>query len=111
MTNTAAKGNAFEVQVARELEKAGAIVGSRRHIGGAGDLIAVWPDLGPNLIECKTAKDSPYENFRPDDRQAMRDERDRFGGPLSLWLAWRKVGTREIRWAPERDWPEGREAA
>lgn len=113
MTNYSARGNNFDLDVAYECKGRGGLVASRRHVGGAGDLLVVWtdPDLAISLIECKTFKRSPYDNFRKADRQAMREEAVRFDGRLSLWLVCRRVGSSEIQWIHEDEWPEARKAA
>lgn len=97
--NTARKGNAAEVYVARWLERHGWIVGSRRHIGGAGDLLAVRDDR-VQLVEVKCCKNL-WQQFRRADRQAMKDVALPEGG--ERWVV-NKRG-KELVWVPESRWP------
>lgn len=99
---TSHKGNGFERQVAKQLEQDGWTVGSRRHIGGCGDLLAVKPGERPRLIECKRGAGSPYENFRTVDRNDMRDYAAERG--LVAELAWRKDRGR-VEFIDEASWP------
>lgn len=108
--NTARKGNSAEVYVARWLQDRGWIVGSRRHIGGAGDLLAVdtqGDGLGNGrpagvvwLIEVKCCKEL-WQQFRREDRQAMRDTPLPPGGERFVV---NKRG-KELIWTPESMWP------
>lgn len=94
------RGNAAERFVAKEREALGYTVASRRHIGGAGDLLCVHPDLPTQLIEVKKRK-NPWEGFRKPERQAMRD------APLppgSERLLVNVEGT-ALRWWTESEWP------
>ena len=100
--NTSRKGNGFDVQVARQLEAEGWTVGSRRHIGGCGDLLATKDGERPRLIECKRGAGSPFENFRPADRNAMRDYAAERG--LVAELAWRKDRD-GLEFIDEASWP------
>jgi hypothetical protein len=108
-------GNAREVKVAQEMERDGWLVGSRRHMGGAGDLLAVsydetpsmFHDGGPTghevrLIEVKGNGGSPYMNFRAEDRRAMIKTAREVGA--EPWLAWWPPGG-ELQWIPAADWP------
>jgi hypothetical protein len=66
-------GRDAEVELAQRFEQWGALVGSRRHIGGAGDLLVawrVWQDLSHELwlVEVKTTAKGPWERFLPADR-------------------------------------------
>jgi hypothetical protein len=98
----------------------GWLCASRRHIGGAGDILAVrftpWEPVLPYdhhgrevmLIEVKSTTRSPWVNFLPADRQAMVETAARYG--CEAWLYW---------WPPRRDlqriptsvWPIIREKA
>jgi hypothetical protein len=85
LSNSSRKGNSAEVRTAKWLEERGCLVASRRHTGGAGDLIAVHYD--PNapystgmsgrpvttvwLIEVKANEGSPFMNFRGADRLSL----------------------------------------
>lgn len=107
--NTSRKGNGAELYVAECLESEGWVVASRRHIGGAGDLLAVHPETAETrLVEVKARK-RPYDGFRPADRRAMRETPLPPGG--TRWLAnvrGSKRGakdTRSIEWVHEDDWP------
>lgn len=106
-------GNAREVKVAQEMERDGWLVGSRRHMGGAGDLLAVkvWrqkyvPDEHEvRLIEVKGNSGGPYMNFRVEDREAMIETAREVGA--EPWLAWWPPGG-ELQWIPAADWPDGK---
>lgn len=102
--STASRGNAAENFVVRDLESKGFLVGSRRHIGGAGDLLAVRPDGLVWLVEVKKCKEL-WQQFRRADRQEMRDTPLPPGG--KRWAAnVRGSGEkRTIRWAAESEWP------
>ena len=123
--NTARKGNSAEVYVARWLQARGWLVGSRRHIGGAGDLLAVWPgspgpfatpsktrpsvymQLFPGatwLLEVKACKEL-WQQFRREDRQAMRDTPLPPGGERLVVNVRGSGDKRELIWAPESAWP------
>jgi Holliday junction resolvase len=104
MTNYARRGNSFDVEVAKELEDRGWLVGSRRHIGGAGDLIAIHPAQGVRLLECKTTASGPYHSFGPGERHEMRKLATELG--VSVWLVWKPPGGK-IRWLPASSWPNG----
>lgn len=108
MANYARRGNGLDLEVARELEAAGWLVGSRRHIGGAGDLLAIRPGVRTRLIECKTTAAGRYERFSRRERAAMRELGRIFAselGPLELWLVWKPPGAKAALWIPESDWP------
>jgi len=99
--NTAAKGNRAERFVAHWLEDRGWLVASRRHIGGAADLLAVHPDDGATwLIEVKAAKDL-YQQFRRADRLAMKETPLPASG--ERWVV--NVRGKELQWVPESSWP------
>lgn len=104
MRDKANYGNAAERFVAKDLESRGYVVASRRHIGGAGDLLAVHPGGEVWLVEVKKRK-HPYEGFRRSDREAM------IATPLPLesarYLANVKGSgkNQSIDWTHERDWP------
>lgn len=104
MKNTAAVGNAAERFVAKELESKGFVVASRRHIGGAGDLLAVRSDGLVWLVEVKKRR-QPYEGFRRLDRQAMVDTP--LPSEAARWLANVKGSGKNqtIQWIPQSEWP------
>lgn len=99
--NTARKGNAAERFVAHKLEDWGWVVASRRHIGGAGDLLAAHPDDGAVwLIEVKDCK-SLWQQFRRADRDEMKATALPPRG--ERWVV-NKCGS-ELVWVPESAWP------
>ncbi len=118
--NTARKGNSAEVYVARWLQDRGWLVASRRHIGGAGDLLAVWPGfekaerpdhsslyLLPSatwLIEVKCAKNL-WQQFRRADREAMRKTLLPPAGERHVVNVRGSGDKRELIWTPESAWP------
>jgi Holliday junction resolvase len=72
------------------LASEGWLCASRRHIGGAGDVLAVtdsftgWPQM--LLIEVKSTARSPWVAFGPDDRQALVETAEKHGA--EAWLYW-----------------------
>lgn len=110
VTNTARKGNAAERYVAKWLAERGWLVASRRHIGGAGDLLAVR-GCGDHfdghftevwLVEVKATKSkSVWEQFRREDRKIMAQTPLPEGG--ERWLV--NVRGKELQWFPESSWP------
>lgn len=90
------RGNAGELRVQHDLEDLGYLVAQRRHVGGAGDLLAV-PLLeeretgvlvqdSPLLIEVKTDRRGPFSTFGPADRRDLLATADRWH--LEALLAW-----------------------
>lgn len=123
--NTARKGSAAEVFVARWLQDRGWLVASRRHIGGAGDLLAIHPlgfleaptyaspGRGPMqevsagktlLLEVKACKEL-WQQFRREDRQAMRETPLPPGGERFVVNVRGSGEKRELIWIPESSWP------
>jgi Holliday junction resolvase len=100
--NTARKGTAGELRVAAWLQKRGWLVASRRHVGGAGDLLAWKPGFPPRLIEVKAAGGSPWENFRPAERAELVKTAQQFGCEAFLALS-PKAGIPII--VPSKDFP------
>jgi Holliday junction resolvase-like predicted endonuclease len=102
--NTVNKGSAAERFVAKDLEAKGFVVASRRHIGGAGDLLAVHPDGLVYLVEVKKRK-NPYQGFRISDREAMKATKLPPGG--ARWLANVKGSgpKQRIEYVAECEWP------
>lgn len=105
--------------MAKWLQDRGWIVASRRHIGGAGDLLAVHPEplvLGGTLrshgyqpqipvtsvwlIEVKCCKNL-WQQFRRADREEMKTTKLPEGG--ERWVVNKKG--RELTWVPESAWP------
>jgi Holliday junction resolvase len=83
----------------------GWLCGSRRHIGGAGDILAVnnrtgWPEV--YLIEVKSTTRSPWVNFGQQDRQAMVETAERHG--CEAWLYWWPP-RRDLQRIPTSEWP------
>lgn len=101
------RGRDRETKVGDFLEEQGWIVGSRRHRGGAGDLLAArWGgDLGHALwlIEVKSTAGGPYERFGPQDRREMIEAaRKVFAQPvLAYWPPRAKTPT----FIHEENWP------
>lgn len=99
--SSSSRGNAFELVVAKQMQALGFVVASRRHVGGAGDLLGVHPDGRIWVVEVKNRKGNVYAGFRRKDRQAMLDL------PLpehaELWLA--SKNRHLIDWTPSGDWP------
>ena len=104
-------GNARELKVMEVLVSEGWLCASRRHIGGAGDILAVtnrtgWPEM--QLIEVKSTTRSPWVNFLPADRQAMVETAEQYG--CEAWLYWWPP-RRDLQRIPASDWPIIREKA
>ena len=108
-------GNARELKVMDVLASEGWLCASRRHIGGAGDILAVhatpvphW--AGPNslllnralLIEVKSTTRSPWVNFGQQDRQAMVETAEQHG--CEAWLYWWPP-RRGLQRIPASEWP------
>ena len=87
-------GNARELKVMALLASEGWLCGSRRHIGGAGDILAVRQLEGyyiatPEalLIEVKATAEIPWRStFGPADRQAMVETAKKYAA--DPWLYW-----------------------
>jgi len=86
----------------------GWLCGSRRHIGGAGDILAVapWPDpperITAMLIEVKSTTRSPWVTFGPKDRQDLVDTALTYGAePVLAW--WPPRG--KLRWIRPSEFP------
>jgi len=111
-------GNARELKVMAVLTDEGWLCASRRHIGGAGDILAIraerWTqlDITPawtlskaRLIEVKSTTRSPWVTFGPADRQDLVDTAIRFGAePLLAW--WPPRG--KLRWIQASEFPPDR---
>lgn len=99
--STVSRGSSAERYVAKWLAERGWLVASRRHIGGAGDLLAVHPTDGAVwLVEVKAAKDL-WQQFRRADRAEMKATSLPEKG--ERWVV-NKKGL-ELRWEPESAWP------
>jgi hypothetical protein len=100
--NTARKGNRAEGRTVKLLEAEGWTVGSRRHLPGPGDLLAVRAGRRPRLIEVKGRKNL-WEGFRRADRQEMIDYAIPRG--LRAEVAWWPPRARAPRWISSEDLP------
>lgn len=102
--NSSAKGNSAERFVAADLKAKGYVVASRRHIGGAGDLLAVHPNGTVWLVEVKARKNL-YAGFTRADREAMKLTTLPSGS--CKWVANVKGSgkNRTIDWISELQWP------
>ena len=94
----------------------GWLCASRRHIGGAGDVLAVRALVGglsgldhldAMLIEVKSTARSPWVNFLPADRQAMVETAEKHGA--EAWLYWWPP-RRDLQRIPASDWPISKKA-
>lgn len=103
MPNTSRKGNGAELKTAKLLQESGWLVASRRHIGGAADLLAIRPGDKPRLIEVKACKTLYSGNFRREDRAALIAEAERYGAVAEC--CWWPPRAREPKWLGVGDWP------
>jgi len=108
-------GNARELKVMDLLASEGWLCASRRHIGGAGDILAVrrYRDEPPSeyglyetpearLIEVKSTTRSPWVTFGPKDRQDLVDTALTYGAePVLAW--WPPRG--KLRWIRPSEFP------
>jgi hypothetical protein len=95
-TRAPGAGNTRELRVMDVLAEEGWLCASRRHIGGAGDVLAIrsYVDIGSakgegidaRLIEVKSTAGGPWERFGPADRQALVETAERHGA--EAWLYW-----------------------
>jgi Holliday junction resolvase-like predicted endonuclease len=102
--NTSRKGNAAERFVSKNLEGKGFLVASRRHVGGAGDLIAVHPGGEVLLVEVKATKER-FAGFKPQDREAMRKTLLPLASARYLAHVTGSGQNLSIDYVHERDWP------
>lgn len=102
MSTRQRRGDQREVKVAQIMQRDGWLVASRRHIPGAGDLLAVHRTRGIRLIEVKSTAQGPYERFGPADRKAMRLAAYEVGA--LAWLAWWPPRG-PLLWLREDEWP------
>lgn len=111
------QGRDAELEAMRSLGVQGWLCGSRRHMLGAGDFVAVRPFALvklPNatkrpihevrLVEVKTTAQSPYERFGPDDRSLLLEAAHRIGA--EAWIAWRPPKAPCWAWLPSPVWPK-----
>jgi hypothetical protein len=113
----AQRGRDAEVQLGQDFEASGAVVGSRRHIPGPGDVLVVWgpvagdseyvdevAQFGPVwLVEVKTTTDGPWKNCSLMDRAVLR-ARARTVGATPL-VAWRPPRAKGWQLLGEAAWP------
>ncbi len=102
--NTARKGNTAERFVSKDLEAKGFLVGSRRHVGGAGDLIAVHPGGEVRLVEVKATKER-FAGFKPEDREAMKRTLLPLASGRYLAHVTGSGSNLSVAYVHERDWP------
>jgi hypothetical protein len=102
--NTARKGNAAERFVAKDLERRDFLVGSRRHVGGSGDHIAVHPGGEIWLVEVKATKER-FGGFTPGDREAMKATPLPLSGQRYLAHVTGSGDRLAVEYVHERDWP------
>jgi Holliday junction resolvase len=105
-------GNTRELRVMDVLAEEGWLCASRRHIGGAGDVLAIrsYVDIGSAkgegidamLIEVKSTTRSPWVSFGPKDRQELVDTAISFGA--EPWLAWWPPRGK-LRWIAPSEFP------
>lgn len=101
--NTARKGTEAELLVRCDLTEKGWVVGSRRHIKGGGDEIAVHPNGAIWLLEIKAIpkKAGRFHAFGPARRAEMRATPLPKGG--ERWLV--NVRGKELEYVSELLWP------
>jgi hypothetical protein len=114
-TRAPGAGNTRELRVMDVLAEEGWLCASRRHIGGAGDVLAVrsFDDPGSargfgndvRLIEVKSTSGGPWERFGPADRQALVETAAKHGA--EAWLYWWPPRA-ELQRIPASDWPISR---
>jgi Holliday junction resolvase len=109
------QGRNAELELMAFLAERNFLVASRRHIAGAGDVLAVRalamarlpsgahkPMHEVWLLEVKTTAGGPYERFGPKDRAAMLETAQKAGAaPL---LAWRPP-KKEWKFIGPDEWP------
>lgn len=95
------RGTEAERRVVHHLRNQGWLVASRRHIGGAGDLLALKPGQRGRLVEVKSTK-TPFAHFTRLDRDSMLAIAERYD--LDPLLAW-SPSPSKFAWLAEGDWP------
>jgi hypothetical protein len=100
-------GSPAENRTARILEGFGYLVASRRHVGGAGDLVALSMDGDGLLIEVKRGRGHVWENFRAGDRIAMVEAGFLYRlTPLLAYWPWSPSANKHPIWLEQSDWPQ-----
>jgi Holliday junction resolvase len=107
--STQSKGAARERQVAERLRVQGYVVKGHGDAHGTADLIACR--LGDILcVQVKANKGSPWMNFRPHEREAMKEEARQAGG--RALLVWHPPDRQGARYIFSDSWPiNGAESA
>jgi Holliday junction resolvase len=105
------RGREAEVRLMEELETDGWLVGSRRHVTGPGDILAMRFGLFSmgggstcigRLIEVRTCRQLPTDSMEPEELHSLSVAARRSG--VSPWIAWSPPGSRAFSWLCERDW-------
>ena len=98
-----ARGRTAEIRLMAELAGSGWLCGSRRHLAGPGDVLAVRSDRMPMLIEVKTTAKGPWERFGPKDRNRLRSASAAVGAePV---VAWKPPRARAWKYIRLHEWP------
>lgn len=107
--NTTRKGSKAERLVRADLQEKGWIVGSRRHVKGGGDEIAVHPNGTIWLLEVKAIprKAGRFHAFGPADRAEMRSTPLPKGA--ERWLV--NVRGEDLEYVSEIAWPDNRQVS
>jgi hypothetical protein len=96
------RGLTRETRVMQFLAGDGWVCGSRRHIPGPGDLLAVRGPHERKLVEVKSTL-TPYAHFGPTDRKALAALAGQIGAVAELaW--WPSRGT--LVFIEEPEWPQ-----
>jgi len=114
-TRSPGAGNARELKVMAVLAEEGWLCASRRHIGGAGDILAIRHsdvelihDCWAILVEVKATAEVPWRStFGPADRQALVETAEKYGAVP--WLYWWPPRGKLLR-IPAEDFPPNRKA-
>ena len=101
------RGTRREREVERLLRAEGYLTASLRHLGGAGDLLALPPltlEVPPAIIEVKGTAELPWRHgWNYTERLALQLRAEAYGAePL---LAWWPPGIGSPVWLPVEDWP------
>lgn len=104
MANTTRQGIEAELFVGRWLTERAWIIGSRRHIKGPADWLAVHPETGRVwLIEVKKCK-KVWDQFRPKEREEMKAMKLPPGGERLL-VNVLSIKNEELAFFGEKSWP------